>query len=616
MENNIELLERYFSEAESASYANRELAERDRDYVDGKQLTDEEVAELNRRGQPPVVINRIRRKVDWLLGLQIKQRMDPRAHPRTPEHEKHAESISMALNFVCTNEDYDAKFLDVWSDMLVEGFGGMEVIHEDVMENGKPITQVRIKHYPWDRLFYDPHSRRADFSDARYKGAVAWMDYDDFVEAYPDKTGDIDGLKNTGTGYATIGDTYEDRPYRNLWYDWKRNRVRLILIWYRRKGEWHWCKFIGTTELEKGISPYLDDMGKTICPLIMHSAYCDRDNNRYGIVRDMIDPQDEINKRRSKLLHIANSRQTTGIAGAVGDVRALKAELAKPDGHIEVTQEAFDSATAAGIKPFEVIPQNDQATLQIQLLGDAKSEIDLMGSNAALAGTEGGTRTSGRAIQARQDGGMIEISALVEKSHVFSRTIYRHIWFMIKQHWTEERWVRVTDDPTTVRFVGLNRPLTLGEQLQDLPPEEAEKFLQENGLTPDSPQLQEQVGIANPIQDIDVDIIIDQSPDQVTLEAENFEAMLQHATHIPAVALIQANPAISVAMKEKIIAQISQPQELSEEAMAAIEKMMSEVALNIAKTAKTQAEAINEAKGQNNKTDKPQPKPKPKSKPK
>ena len=613
MEIGIDTLQRYFTESDSSLQHNRRLAERDRDYVDGKQLTGTEIEELKRRGQPPVVINRIRRKVDWLIGLQIKQRMDPRAHPRTPEHEKHAESISMALNFVCTNEEYDAKFLDVWSDMLVEGFGGMEVIHEDVMENGKPITQVRIKHYPWDRLFYDPHSRRADFSDARYKGAVAWMDYDDFIRMFPKNKTEVEGIKNATN---SLGETYEDRPYTTAYFDYKRNRVRIVLIWYRVGREWRWAKFVGSIILEKGVSPYLDDMGETLCPLIMHSAYCDRENNRYGIVRDMIDPQDEINKRRSKLLHIANSRQTTGIAGGVGDIRTLKQELAKPDGHIEVTQEAFQAAAETGVKPFEILPQNDQATLQIQLLGDAKAEIDLMGSNAALAGTEGGTRTSGRAIQARQEGGMIEINALMERSHVFSRTVYRHIWFMIKQHWTEERWVRVTDDPSTVRFVGLNRPLTLEEQLQDLPPEEAEKFLQENGLTPDSPQLKQQVGIANPIQDIDVDIIIDQSPDQVTLESETFQAMLQHAAHIPAVALIQANPAIPAAMKEKIIAQMTQPQQLSEEDMAKIKKMMSEVGLNIAKTAKTEAEAINEAKGQNNKTDKPQPKPKPKPKPK
>ena len=40
------------------------------------------VTELRKRGQPPVVINRIARKVDWLLGLEAQRRTDPRAFPR------------------------------------------------------------------------------------------------------------------------------------------------------------------------------------------------------------------------------------------------------------------------------------------------------------------------------------------------------------------------------------------------------------------------------------------------------------------------------------------------------------------------------------------------------
>jgi hypothetical protein len=38
---------------------------------------------------------------------------------------------------------------------------------------------------PWDRLFYDPHSRRIDFSDCRYLGIVIWMDRDELYDLYP-----------------------------------------------------------------------------------------------------------------------------------------------------------------------------------------------------------------------------------------------------------------------------------------------------------------------------------------------------------------------------------------------------------------------------------------------
>jgi hypothetical protein len=49
---------RMFEESESASLTSRKDAERDRDYVDGKQFKPEELAEFACRGQPPVIDNR------------------------------------------------------------------------------------------------------------------------------------------------------------------------------------------------------------------------------------------------------------------------------------------------------------------------------------------------------------------------------------------------------------------------------------------------------------------------------------------------------------------------------------------------------------------------------
>jgi hypothetical protein len=48
-----------FESSEELTIDARKLAERDRDYYDEKQLTASEQAELKRRGQPPIVNNRI-----------------------------------------------------------------------------------------------------------------------------------------------------------------------------------------------------------------------------------------------------------------------------------------------------------------------------------------------------------------------------------------------------------------------------------------------------------------------------------------------------------------------------------------------------------------------------
>jgi hypothetical protein len=547
---NVSTLEQWFTEYEDATLTARTEGERARDYYDGNQLTREEIATLAKRGQPPVRYNRIRRKIEWLKGLEVKQRTDPKAFPRTPKHVEGAESVTDAIRYVCDDQDWDEIRSDCYDNFLIEGFMGAEIIHE---QNAKGEVDVKINHYPWDRLFYDPHSRKSDFSDARFKGVVLWMDEADFVQQFPNKA-DIAGIYTE----ATNSETHDDKPSR--WADPKRKRIRVLLMWYRKGSDWHWSRFVRGEELDGGESPYKDSDGASICPLIMQSAFVGRDNERYGIVRDMFDPQDELNKRRSKSLHGINSRQTIGIKGAVDSVSSMKRELAKFDGHVELNSEAFEDAARVGMKPFDILPTNDQIAQQMQMAEDAKNEIDLLGANSALAG-ETGESASGRAVLARQQGGMIEIASLSDKLHRFTRETYRQIWLRIRQFWTEERWVRVTDEENNARFVGLNRPITVEEKLSQMDPQEAQMTAQQLGLFPGDPRLQTVVGIDNAVEELDVDILIEEVPDRVTLEGEIFEALMKYGPTLPPAVLIEADPVLPSKKKEKLLEMLQQVQQ-------------------------------------------------------
>ena len=106
---------------ENATDAAREDARRDRDYRDGKQWTEEEAAALEERGQAPIVINRIGPKVDFLIGTERQNRQDPKAWPRTPEHNEAADAATDALRYAADNVDIDASFSDCFEDLSVEG---------------------------------------------------------------------------------------------------------------------------------------------------------------------------------------------------------------------------------------------------------------------------------------------------------------------------------------------------------------------------------------------------------------------------------------------------------------------------------------------------------------
>ena len=515
----------------------REKSEKCRDYYDGYQLTPEEVAALKKRRQPPIVINRIKRKIDAMVGIEQKGRTDPRALPRTPRDEQAADVVTKALVFVDDQTRFDAKKSQAFENMIVEGYGGVEI----VVEQKRAGFEIVINRLRWEEIFFDPYSREKDFSDAAYKGCMKWMALDKALALYGEENREI--LEAT-VGSSLDGLTYDDRPFtmRNFqWGDPKQKRVRVAQMYYLSGNTWHYAIFTGAGQIYNEVSPYLDDEGKPICPIILMSAYVDRDNRRYGVVSDMIDPQDEVNKRRSKLLHQLNSRQTWGVKGAAS-VNHIKSEMAKPDGHIEIEQDALLAAGEARVSPFNIISNNDQIAGQAQLLQEAKNEIDAVGPNASLQGQLQGEQ-SGRAILAQQNAGLIELAPVYDSLREFSLGCYRQMWMRIKQYWTDERYIRVTDEMEAPQFVGLNvvrgyDPMTMQPQIE------------------------------NPVPMMDVDIQIEEAPDLVTLRQEEFEQLAQMAQQgipIPPEMLIEAS---SIRNKAKVLEMMQQQKQEAMQAQA------------------------------------------------
>lgn len=511
-------LVRKYEEAEQSSMHARGEAEKSRDYYDGRQLDEKQIKALNRRKQPIVIENLIRPKIDYLCGLERQNRTDPKAWPRTMAHEKDAEACTDALRYVADDQNVSIKRSHVFSNMLIEGFGGVEVSARRVKEGIDP----KVEWIPWDRLFFDPHSTQGDFSDATYLGFITWMDLADAKARWTDKDKVLDATVSKGT--SSLTDTYEDKPRWAYWTDSRRQRVRIITIYCKEGGDWYRAVYTLSGELEEyQPSPFLDDEGKPECALILQSAFVDRDNDRYGIVRDFITLQDEVNKRRSKFLHLANSRPVR-ISRSLGqDAATIRAEVSKPDGVI-----------VADPGEIEDISSQQMASGHFNLLAEAKQAIQSVGPNATMQGKSGQDQ-SGRAILALQQGGMTEMAPLLDGLRHFNIRLFRMIWNRIRQFWDAERWVRVTDDENNVRFVGLN--VTKGHQAaMKLKQALAEGKIDEATARQYAAQLQLDPAMqqpANVVAEIDVDIQIDESVDTPTLQIEQFEQLTKVAPLAP-----------------------------------------------------------------------------------
>jgi hypothetical protein len=502
-------LVQWHESADQSTADARGLAERDRDYTDGYQWTAEEEATLTKRGQPVVTINRIKPKVDFLKGQEQQRRRMPKAYPRTPAEEEGANAATDSIRFVMDDSKWNRVRSGCFDNHLVEGACGVDV---QVFE--KPGYEgdycIEVKPIPWDRMWGDPHSRARDWKDAKYKGQYLWMDLEEAIEKWPDKKDVLEGTMSQEG--SMVSDTYDDVP-RCRWADPKRKRVRVAECWSREGNKVFFSQFTKGGILSRIESPFVDEDGLPDDGFVFGSCNIDRDGNRYGVVRQWISIQDEINKRRSKALHLLSMRQTFGNQ-SVGDKNKLRREMAKPD------------------------------------------EIDAVGVNAALSGTEGRVM-SGRALLAKSEQGLSELGPVFDAFGQFEYDVYRKVWNRIRQFWTAEKWIRVTDDERNIKFVGLNQPLTLGEQL-------LEEFKKQPNVTPEQiaqaeqqakmdPRMQQVVGVKNKVAELDVDIVLDEVPASATLQTEQFEqlsAMAQAGVPIPPDVIIEAS---SLRNKEKIL---------------------------------------------------------------
>jgi hypothetical protein len=176
-------------------------------------------------------------------------------------------------------------------------------------------------------------------------------------------------------------------------------------------------------------------------------------------------------------------------------------------------------------------------------------------------GSAGGT-ASGRAILASQQGGMIEMGDLLDNLRHFDKRVYRMIWNRIRQYWTGQKWIRITDDERNVRFAAINKPATIQIQHPSLPP----------GQTIELPDIDPATGqqrIENNLAQAMVDIYIDDVSDVVAPQIEQWQALVELKkvdvnNEIPFKTLIKAAP--NIKNKDQILEEMEQREQAAAQA--------------------------------------------------
>lgn len=545
----LEWFESWYDE----QHGNRSEAFLDRDYYDGNQLTEKELKILKQRKQPPTINNRIAKKINTLLGEEIERRFDPVGKPRNPEGTEDARVVTDALRYIADEQEFDRVKSAVTGDFLIEGIG---VAVKRMTEAGKH----ELLHVRYDRFGYDPLSRTTLFKDALFTFVMTDMELFEAEAMFPGSKILIEGH------FDSLGIASGNQD--NIWFSRDRKRTMVVEMYFQAGNDCYVSFFNKAGDLrDPEKTAILDDDGKyTVNPLQAVSCYIAKNGDRYGVVRNLRSPQDAINKRESKALHLLNSQNVIAEKDTIPDIEEFKDNLAQPDGISEVAVGALSGPDG---KRFTIERHLDLATGHVQLLQEAKQNIDGIGPSASNM-PDMPANATGRAFQMRKKASALDYGTIFDHLSWWSKGIFELDWLCAKWGWTKEKWLRVTDDQmqTGYRFVGLNRNVKRADRFQELissqPPVPPDKALQTaagdaapaitygvqmqmQAMTQQlqaagqkiEPQQQQQMFVqavlkhplmqdvitVNQVAKMVVDVIIDEAPDTSVLAEEQFATL-------------------------------------------------------------------------------------------
>lgn len=440
----------------------------------GEQWEEETKKKLNEQGRPAITINRVRPLVNLLSGYQRLNRYEPDFLPRTANDLEICKIRKGVNKQIFDANDFDAVEARVGMDASISGEGWAQVEYEPDYETLDGEARIK-RRSPFD-MYPDPESKEPDLSDAEFHFDAFWITKDKAKLTYPEHAEDIDA-------YITYYD-HDEEPEsimtEPLYYSRETKKVRLITKYYKKwinktvetaeydpvtfkpkkislpTYEIWFATFIGSVELERRKYPYEHNMFP-YCRCLGY--YIGEGDTPDGVVYDLLDPQREVNKGRSQILHnintMANSNYLANRAAVTPEQEKKLAKYGSKPGAVNIVNDIN------AIKRNDPPPFNQGLVQYQQMTSEDFKQISNV--NEAAMGTEIPSGSSGKAIELKQKQAVTGITILFDNLRLWKKEILYRLWGkkkkrgIVPQYYTEPKIIRITQDDGQYEFIPLNQ---------------------------------------------------------------------------------------------------------------------------------------------------------------
>lgn len=475
----------------------RKEADKAADYYDGNQLDAETLAALEEKGMAPLITNLIKPNIDLVLGLEAKTRSDWRVIADGQEFQDVAEALSQRLHEVERETRADRACSDAYAGQVKAGVGWVEVSREsDPFKYRYRVQNVHRREMYWDWLAKEP-----DLSDGRYTIRKRWFDYDVVALYFPRHKKVLDASRGRWDGNwleivsedPELANAFDQQRGSGMadfeWQNADRQRVCLFEVWYKApiradvlkiqdkviefdpKNEAHLAAVsMGLVQPQKAVfsqqrlaiwaGPHRLHDGKANTkrpPYVPFWGFReDLTNVPYGLIRNMISPQDEINARRRKLMNLLSSKRIIADSDAldtrVNSFRDVADEVARPDSIIVLNPQRRNANS------FMLESDLALSNQQYEIMKDAEAGIqNVSGIHNALMGSDS-KATSGLAINSLVEQGTTTLAELSDNYRYSRRMVGEMLVDMIREDMREPTQI-VVGEGKRKRVIQLNVPV-------------------------------------------------------------------------------------------------------------------------------------------------------------
>ncbi len=484
-------------------------------YYQGEQWDLDDQAMLEQEGRPALTINTILPTVNTILGEQSNRRADIKFKPRRGGSEEVAHTLNKLYMQIADNNKLDWVEQQVFSDGLIMDGRGYFDVRMDFSDHVEGEIRITAKD-PLDILI-DPDAKDADPKTWGEVFETKWMTLDEIEELYgkskaerllfvaengmsfgPDSVeyqetrfGDTDN-NDDHFGAGVPGDdeyrnvkslrvverqhkklvrctflvdpnTGDQRPAPSAWTDGKTKKfakkygLELISKAVRKV---RWTVTCDQVVLHDDWSPYNQF---TIVPFFCYF----RRGNPFGVVRNLLSPQEQLNKIASQELHIVNTTANSGWMVESGSLVGMTADDLEEHG----AETGLVLEYARGTNPPQKIQANQIPTGLDRIAQKAAANIKtISGVNDSMLGTDS-SEVSGIAIQAKQNRGAVMIQVPLDNLRKARQYLAEKVLNLVQTFYTEERVIQVTneDDPLKPREeMVINEQTPEGEVINNL----------------------------------------------------------------------------------------------------------------------------------------------------